>query len=639
MTDRTLAAWLGLLLFGIYLLSFSGQLYSQDSMSMFSVTESFVKRGEFNTDQLWTLFKARDEIARDGESYAKYGYGMSLFAAPLYALALWLDLGLAQTTLLTSSIVIAMSGAHVFLSARRLKFTRGVSLIAALLYGLATPAWVYAKQFWSEPYSLFTLFAAFYFLQCFRDERRARDGFIAGAMLGVAVATRVTNAALIPVFAWYAFWDFYPHPNPLPTRERGRGIVAFAFALGIMLFSIAGYDWMRYGSPLATGYRADETFNTPFLLGAYGLLFSPGRGLFVYVPFLAALAFSCAVFFRRARRETNLFFAIFVFYVLIFSTWYYWWGGTNWGPRFLVPTIPFLVLMIAPAIELAQKQKWFAIIFSVLCLLSFCFQLFGISIPSLAYRQRMLRVLPNADWDTIFIPQFSPLVGYWNMLRPSTLDFAWVRVVDGIAQTDWLIVALTVAFIAFCALSLRAILAKQSPNWLRIASSRKALLAMTIAIAALALFSMYRYRDDPRLSAGEGYRALMQTLAREEHPRDVMILNDDARAPAFLNANRARLRWYGLSRDPKQFDDATRALLTRLSHQYARVWFAYDDITADLPDPTRDWLDANLRGVNERDLGEGVHLVLYATDKPYARMQRQSLSFAPLLPCSQTDFR
>ena len=161
--DKTIAAWLALFLFGIYLLSFSGQLYSQDSMSMFSVTESFVKRGEFSTDQLWTLFKARNEIASDGESYSKYGYGMSLFIAPLYALALALpgDLGLVQTTLLTSAIVIALSGALVFLAARRLRFSRGVSVVTALLFGLATPAWVYAKQLWSEPYSLFTLFAAF----------------------------------------------------------------------------------------------------------------------------------------------------------------------------------------------------------------------------------------------------------------------------------------------------------------------------------------------------------------------------------------------------------------------------------------------------------------------------------------------
>jgi hypothetical protein len=68
-----------------------------------------------------------------------------------------------------------------------------------------------------------------------------------------------------------------------------------------------------------------------------------------------------------------------------------------------------------------------------------------------------------------------------------------------------------------------------------------------------------------------------------------------------------------LSRDPKQFDDATRALLTRLAQRYARIWFAYDDANADLPDPTRAWLDQTLRAIVQYDFDDGVHLTLYTT--------------------------
>ena len=84
-SDYRSAAWIALLLYAIYLLSFSGRFYSQDSMLMFSVTASFVKRGEFNADQMWTIYKARDELGPDGEAYSKTGYGASLIAAPLYA--------------------------------------------------------------------------------------------------------------------------------------------------------------------------------------------------------------------------------------------------------------------------------------------------------------------------------------------------------------------------------------------------------------------------------------------------------------------------------------------------------------------------------------------------------------------------
>lgn len=621
-SDRTIAAWLGLFLFGIYLLSFSGRLYSQDGMAMFSVTESFVKRGEFNTDQLWTLFKARNEITSDGEVYAKYGYGTSLFAVPFYALALALpDLGLTQTSLLTSAVVIAISGALVFLAARRLKYSRGVNLIAALLLGLATPAWVYAKQLWSEPYALFTLLVAFYFLLCFRQDGHGRDALIAGLALGLAIATRVTNAALVPFFAWYGFGD-----NLRDSRGR-RGLELFALMLALAALSIAWYDWVRYGNPLATGYRADETFNTPILLGAYGLLFSPGKGLFVYVPFLAVLPFSAVLFYRRAWREAILIGVIFAFYVLLFSAWYYWWGGTNWSPRFLVPTIPFLVLLSAPAVELAlspaQNAKrstqnvWpfaFCLLFFALCLLAFAFELLGISIPSLAYRLRMVRLSANPEADAIFLPQFSPLIGYFNLLRPSVLDFAWIRVLDNNVTMDWLVLALTLAFIAFCLVSLREafFVTPSSPKSTshKLPTATPLIVAFLLALA-LALFSMYRYRDDTRLGGSDGYRALLQTVQRDEGPSDVMILNNDVLTPFFLNENRARLRWYGLSRDPAQWDEATRALLARLSRQYARVWFAFDDSTAQLPDPTRDWLDQSLQETVQYDFDDGVHLILF----------------------------
>jgi len=649
-SDRIIAAWVALLLFGIYLLSFSGRLYSQDGMSMFSVTESAVKRGEFNTDQMWTVQKARNEVASDGESYAKYGYGASLFAAPLYALALALPgLGLVQTTLLTSALVVALTGALLFLAARRLKYARGVSVALALLFGLATPAWVYAKQFWSEPFGIFTLFAAFYFLLTFRAERRARDALIAGIALGLAVATRVTNVALVPFFAWYGFASGANEFAPTTARSRSfaslktgtasaeparaaglcefvaavsnrqnlRGLAWFALMLALAALSIAAYDWVRLGSPLATGYRADETFDNPILLGLYGLLFSPGKGLFIYVPFLAALPWSAIVFYRREHREFLLIGSLFTVYCLLFSAWYYWWGGTNWSPRFLVPTLPFLVLLVAPAVELAasKTRRAFALIFAALCGLSFAIEVIGISVPSLAYRARMVRLSANPDWDTIFIPQFSPLVGSLNLLRPSVLDFGWIRVLDNNVSIDWLVIALTLAFVALCSVLLWALFAKQIPNNLgEIASSRGALLAMTTIALVLSLFSLYRYRDDFRFGGSDGYRALLQVVTREEQPRDIMVLDDDVLTPFFLNENRARLRWYGLSRDPKQWDEATRALLVRLSQQYSRVWFAYDDSTDALLDPTRDWLAQSLRQIDRRDFADGVHLVLYATN-------------------------
>ena len=109
---------------------------------------------------------------------------------------------------------------------------------------------------------------------------------------------------------------------------------------------------MRFGNPLTTGYRADEDFSNTILLGAYGLLFSPGKGLFVYAPFLAAVPYGVWQFWREQRRVFIFIGALVGFHVLVFSAWYYWWGGTNWAARFLVPALPYLVLLCAPLVKL-----------------------------------------------------------------------------------------------------------------------------------------------------------------------------------------------------------------------------------------------------------------------------------------------
>ncbi len=324
----SVATWLFLLLFAIYLLSFSGRIPSSDGLSMFAVTESFVKRGDLTTDQMFTLFGTKSAPAPDGEVYSKYGYGTSLFAAPLYILALYVPFGgLMQVTVLACAVAVAITGALVYGAARRLDFSTIVSVLLALLFGLATPAWVYAKEFWSESFALVTLFGAFYVLLAARGRGGGTPPLLAGILLGLAIAVRTTNVLLVPLYVGYGFVHFRPF------RVRGRALVAFLMPVVIFSLSVLLYNALRFGNPLMTGYRADEDFSNPIWLGAYGLLFSPGKGLFVYAPFLAALPFGVWQFWQRTglRRELVLIVLFFLLNLILFAAWYYWWGGDELG--------------------------------------------------------------------------------------------------------------------------------------------------------------------------------------------------------------------------------------------------------------------------------------------------------------------
>ncbi len=614
-SDAAIAIFLALFLFGVYLLTFSGRITSSDGLSMFAVTESAMKRGDVSTDQMWTFFGTKSAPAPDGEAYSKYGYGAALLAAPLYALALRVPtFGLMALPVLASAIAIAAAGAFVYLAARRLEFSIAVSLAAALLFGLATPAWTYAKEFWSEPFALATLFAAFYFLLRYRATWKTRDVLFAGILLGLAIATRTTNILLAPLYALYAFAeiDLSARGNS-PLRIRWRAVGIFLFPILLCALSILFYNYIRFQNPFTTGYRADEDFSNNILLGAYGLLFSPGKGLFVYAPFLAALPFGIWRFSKTHRRELFFVLALAICYLLLFSAWYYWWGGTNWAARFLVPTLPFLVLLCAPflklLIEAPPQVSRFALyalrfVFALLVALSFVNALAGVGVHALTYRLALLKNFPNADWDAIFQPALSPLIGHWRIFKPTNLEFAWLRVNANGAQVDWIALALSFGIVLF-ALYLLA----RATRGARM--SRAALWSGIVLTILLTLAVMSRYPDDPRLGGNEGYKKLLATIQREALAQDVLILNDDAQARYFFNTNRASLKWYGLSRDPARWDAPTQALVTRLGQEYARVWFVYDDAVA-APNPMRDWLAENWAQARRMAFEDGVTLVLYA---------------------------
>lgn len=609
--DHAIAFFLALLLFGAYLLPFNGSITSSDGLSMFAVTESFMKRGDLTTDQWWTFFRPKSLPAPDGEVYSKYGYGTSLFGLPLYALA-WLVplLGLMKTTLLSVAIATCGTAYLLYLAARRLKFSQLTGVTIVLLFGLASPAWLYAKEFWSEAFAALTLFAAFYFLLRYRVSLQMRDVVVAGVWLGLAIAVRTTNILLVPFYLAYAFVVLTPRNDKRPSLQiQWLALVLFLIPISLFLLSVLLYNDLRYQNPFTTGYRADEKFNNNIFLGAYGLLFSPGKGLFVYAPFLVALPFGIWQFYREHKRELLLALSIFLFTLLLFSAWYYWSGGTNWAARFLVPTLPFLALLCAPLVKLLlEPRTGFAFyllrfIFAFLVLISFVNEVAGVSLNSVTYRFRVVGIDPNPDWNAIFQPALSPLIGYWQTIKPTNFDVTWLRATSDTIQVDWLVIALIVALIAFSVWMVVQLLRGHSVT-------RGLVFGALAAVIALTLFALARSAEDPKVARNAGYTALLQTVAARSNADDVMILSDEAQARYFFNENRSRLKWYSLSRDPARWDVLTQALVHRLTQQHPRLWVAYDN-AMDKPNPMRDWLEENLRATQQFDFENGVTLVLY----------------------------
>jgi hypothetical protein len=139
---------------------------------------------------------------------------------------------------------------------------------------------------------------------------------------------------------------------------------------------IALLNWVRYGSPLTSGYSLlqQATFSTPLPVGLYGLLFSPGKGLLFYSPILWAGFAGLFIMFRTRRAEAILISLVILADLLFFAMYEFWTGGWNWGPRYLLPMVPLLVLAAGEWVHVNPTRLRKSILVA-LCIIGFILNL------------------------------------------------------------------------------------------------------------------------------------------------------------------------------------------------------------------------------------------------------------------------
>ncbi|HUS69957.1 MAG TPA: hypothetical protein VM075_04180 [Anaerolineae bacterium] len=587
--DNPLAIALFLFLLCIYLLTFSGSLHSSDGQAMFSVSESLVRRGAYDINQIRWMGLQQGAFGSDGNLYCHKGLGTPLVALPLAWLGLVVPAwGVVQTTMLLNVVVTALTGTVVFAYVRRLGYTPATACASALVFGLATIAWPYAKYFFSEPLTGICLLAAAYFtLQLGLPQGESPSWLrlaLAGFCLGLAIATRFANAALVPIYAvllavhllrtaGIARWSTMRCQPSLLVTATWRGLLAFAVPLAIWAAVLAGYNYVRFGNLLTTGYVGEQSFSAPWVTGILGLLVSPGKGLLVFCPVLVAVLPSLPSFFRRHRLHATLTVLVAVAYVLLYGKWFMWHGGFAWGPRFLVPIIPLLCVALAPLLERLEGRRRAA--FWALFAVSAAIQVVGLSVHFVHYQEALLQTgLPLFDPVTFFHPRYSQILGTLRFLRPENLDFAWVRTVPSFA-IDWVALATSLLLLGLCAWVFSLVVRPSAaPRPWRI----HVFVLLPLLIAGGAALCLARYKND-----GHGdYVQMLGYLQASSRPSDAIVQNSPPETAIMQNHYKGRLPSYGLFEGEQPLPEDTLALLDTLAERHPRIWL----IPGDLPPQT-----------------------------------------------------
>lgn len=371
--------WLLIFLLVALSLTAGGRIAPHDEETVFRMTANLIEHGQLTvTQQTFTvepqpfpLFLPHDQprtqdttwtgIAPNGQRYPLYTHAQPLLQAPLY-LIVRLMVGGADSlqaiamlrfgVSLLNPIILALTGWLMALFGRRLGFSDRLSVALGVTYSLGTMALVYAHTNFSDPtLGLLITLAAYGGFRA-RSEPATRWYALVGVACGTAVYLRERSLILIPVLLGYAVIG---RPRPA-VRMLAALLLPVAIGGGLL----GAWNWLRFGTPLTVGYAdwvPGTGFETPLILGLFGLLISPGKGVLWYNP-IVWLGLPGFITLWRVRRAEAVMITLLSITSLIFYALYsFWTGGWNWGPRYLLPLLPLWLIAMGPWLHAATSTR------------------------------------------------------------------------------------------------------------------------------------------------------------------------------------------------------------------------------------------------------------------------------------------
>jgi hypothetical protein len=374
--------------FDIYSLMSYGGVRSPDSEVVFRTGESLATRGTFAVAEeleLWSAFGL--PRGNNGNRYSIFGPGESVAIVPL----IWLAQVLNETQwyegvrdFIQPSHYVG-NGLHLYMEGRSpselephaLRFVVSIfnvlasslavvcfllllnelvrcyatACLVTVLFAFGTPLFPYSGTLFSEPLATLLCLVSLYCLVSSSAHSRSHATgpirlAIAGLSLGAAILTHITAILFVPFFLFYAMYKAFRGNRRLSHLCMaglcfGAGVAAALAVLGY-------YNYARFGHVLETGRTVDPRLEYGWFVapwnGLYGLLFSPGKGLFLYAPAMLPALFLWPRFYRRQRILAVTLLSAALFRLVFIATRSDWSGGFCLGPRHMLMLMPFLLI-------------------------------------------------------------------------------------------------------------------------------------------------------------------------------------------------------------------------------------------------------------------------------------------------------
>jgi hypothetical protein len=555
MEKRSLALpfWLTLCLFSIYLLSFSGKLHIMDEFVGFAVGNNLAQHGRADVNQfIWTNHWHSTPPGlwgKDGNLYTKKAPGISLAAAPLIWLGHTLPgLNAVHVSLLLCALVTALTGGLLFIWLTQLGISQAVATFTTLGYGLSTIALVYARFLWEHSVIAFAFLLAFWALyQAVHQPQAGSRWFwilLCSAALALSLTMRFEMPPAIALVGLYLFlylppplanWSMRELGNLVRDKQRWLWLGLYGILPLVTVIWLLYFNFTRFGSASETGYNREILFHKPWE-GAFGLLFSPSTGLFIYCPLLLLALFGIRPAWQRWPRPYLLLISgLTLFYWLFYGSWFSWGSTWVWGPRFMLHTLPLLMLFVAAALSSdasvpQRSARWRRVAWSggiSLAGLGLMINLLGILVD---LNEHFLRLGRNDNF--VFNWAAFPPLGHWRILQEGLIDLSWVYARPESLGIAWEIAIYPLLLVGVAAVGLVVVYRSAAPvgpqaphSYNRLFTHPAAFLFTSLFTIVLTYLMMLATAQaglaTPQAQADE---PVLQTLSEAWRTRDVLLV-------------------------------------------------------------------------------------------------------------------
>jgi hypothetical protein len=337
----------------------------------------------------------------NGHFVSLFAPGVSMLAAPLYMIGKRIDMA-QYLTFLTSSLFALANVLLIILLVKKLTKNVYTGIVTGLTFLFATNAWVYATTLYQHHISTFLILVSIYLIS---GKIRYWTAMVIGALFALSILVDYPDAFFfIPIIIFLILRHIDIRKQGNMVRLNFNTHVIFGL-LGISLLLLPSfvYNKIAYGNPFQLSGTVQNirelgkdnnqlavkqtTRQSRSAVGFFKmdnlpnsmdvLLTSKDRGLVWFSPVILLSLLGVGPLISRKKGLGYALLATAGTIFLLYGMWGDPWGGWAFGPRYTIPAVGILAILLGVAIARYARKTWFITLFSTLLLYSLIVNLSG----------------------------------------------------------------------------------------------------------------------------------------------------------------------------------------------------------------------------------------------------------------------